>query len=278
MPSNRGLANHLAVSPISDSNELMAGFSATSESNDLMTGSCRSYCAVLLATPKSRFCVMRVPSRPNASMYLPIRCPASTTSFVVEVDREQIDVRRRLERSGDAGSGDLLRPHHAQVVLRLVALVSDVAKHHLHRAADDDLAFNPGHAISCAPDLFPSDPAVSTTGRGKGPRPTSPRHATARTGTRVQGRAIAARHARFLHPAGIPLKPWRLRLWDGAGLGAPAPGRGRLWLWPARFPAPRGRRGLPGQGRPAGPSRAARLAGCGGWRAPCGSCRRVCRW
>src|ERR1017187_1444141 len=49
--------------------------------------------------------------------------------------------------------------------------------------------------ISCAPDLFPSDPAVGTTGRGKGPRPTSLRHARARTGTGVQGRAIAARHA-----------------------------------------------------------------------------------
>src|SRR6266516_6828709 len=50
MPSNRGQANHLAVSPISDSNAFMAGFSATSESNDLMTGSCRSYTAALLAT------------------------------------------------------------------------------------------------------------------------------------------------------------------------------------------------------------------------------------
>src|SRR6266705_2176755 len=106
MPSNRGLANHLAFSP-------------TSESNDLMTGSCRSYCAVLLATPKSRFCVMRVPSRPNASMYWPIRCPASTTSFVVKVDREQIDVPRRLERSGDAGPDDLWRDGQCGV-LRVV--------------------------------------------------------------------------------------------------------------------------------------------------------------
>jgi len=108
--------------------------------------------------------------------------------------------------------GDLLRPHHAQVVPRLVALVSDVVKHHIHGAADDDLAFNPGHAISCAPDLLPSDPAVGTTGRGKGPRPTSPRHARARTGTGAQGRATAARHARFLHPAAQPTAPISRRL------------------------------------------------------------------
>jgi hypothetical protein len=55
MPSNRGLANHLAVSPISDSNELMAGFPAACESDDLMAGSCHSYAAALLATSKSRF-------------------------------------------------------------------------------------------------------------------------------------------------------------------------------------------------------------------------------
>jgi hypothetical protein len=39
---------------------------------------------------------------------------------------------------------------------------------------------------SRAPDLFPSDPAMGTTGRGKGPTPTSPRDARARTGTGVQ--------------------------------------------------------------------------------------------
>jgi hypothetical protein len=88
--------------------------------------------------------------------------------------------------------GDLLRPHNAQVELRLVALVSNVVRHHIHGVADDDLAFNPGHAISCAPDLFPSDPAVCTTGRGKGPMLTPPRHTRARMGTGVQGRAIAA--------------------------------------------------------------------------------------
>ena len=57
MPSNRGLANHRAVSPISDSNTFIAGFSATSESNDLMTGSCGSYIAALFVFSKSGFCV-----------------------------------------------------------------------------------------------------------------------------------------------------------------------------------------------------------------------------
>ena len=111
--------------------------------------------------------------------------------------------------------GDLLRPHNAQVELRLVALVSNVVRHHIHGVADDDLAFNPGHAISCAPDLLPSDPAACTTGRGKGPRPTPPRHTRARTGTGVQGRAITARHARFLHPAAQPTAPIRRDLADG---------------------------------------------------------------
>jgi hypothetical protein len=99
---------------------------------------------------------------------------------------------------------------------RLVALVSDVARHHIHGAANDDLAFNPGHAISCAPDphLFPSDPAVGATGRGKGPTPTSPRHARATTATGVQGRAIADRHARIQQPNGKPVADarWELRL------------------------------------------------------------------
>ncbi len=45
---------------------------------------------------------------------------------------------------------------------------------------------------------------------------------------------------------------------DGAGLGAPAPGGAGSGL-PA-FPAPRGSSGLRGQGRSAGPSRAARCA------------------
>src|SRR5947207_1630077 len=65
MPSNRGLASQLAVSQISDSNELMAGFPATSESNDLMTGSCRSCTATLLAISIPRFCVIQVLSRPD---------------------------------------------------------------------------------------------------------------------------------------------------------------------------------------------------------------------
>src|ERR1700730_14297110 len=256
MPSNRGLADHLAVSPISDSNELMAGFSATSESNDLMTGSFRSCTAALLATSKSRFCVMRVPYRPKASMYWPIRCLASARSSLLRLMLSRSMYHGALKgaaakisaisratgsvvffelswtsrllaaasswwrrtasachgrctrsasqpcapwtpRRAEPGPlphrprGDLLRLHNAQVELRLFALVSNVVRPHIHGVADDDLAFNPGHAISCAPDLFPSDPAVCTTGRGKGPRPTPPRHTRARTGTGVQGRAIA---------------------------------------------------------------------------------------
>jgi hypothetical protein len=73
MPSNRGLASHLAVSPISESNEFMAGFSATFESNDFITSSCRTRTAALLVTSKSSFSVMRVPSRLNTSMYWPSR-------------------------------------------------------------------------------------------------------------------------------------------------------------------------------------------------------------
>src|SRR5215472_9410297 len=50
--SNRGLANHRAVSATSESNELVAAFLVTSESSDLMTGSCRSYTAARPATSK----------------------------------------------------------------------------------------------------------------------------------------------------------------------------------------------------------------------------------
>src|SRR5215469_11909889 len=60
-PSNRGPATHVEVSPISDSNESMVGFPATSESNDLMAGSCRSCTAMLLAISIPRFCVTQVP-------------------------------------------------------------------------------------------------------------------------------------------------------------------------------------------------------------------------
>src|SRR6516165_3842717 len=99
--SNRGLANHVAVSPISHSNEFMAGFQATSESNDLMTGSCRSSTATLLAISIPRFCVIQVPSRPDASIYWPVRCLACTPVLVIEADVRQIDIPPCLERSGD---------------------------------------------------------------------------------------------------------------------------------------------------------------------------------
>jgi hypothetical protein len=49
MPSNRGPASHLAVSPISDS-------------NDFIASSCRSHTAALLVISKSSLSVMRVPS------------------------------------------------------------------------------------------------------------------------------------------------------------------------------------------------------------------------
>jgi len=55
----------------------------------------------------------------------------------------------------DRPCGDLLRPYHVRVVLRLVALVGDVVEHHIHGPADDDLAFNLGHAVPF-PDLQPS--------------------------------------------------------------------------------------------------------------------------
>src|SRR5215469_3713375 len=57
--SNRGLASHRAVSPTSESTELVTAFLVTSESSDLMTGSCRSYTAARPATSKSRPCVMQ---------------------------------------------------------------------------------------------------------------------------------------------------------------------------------------------------------------------------
>src|SRR5215510_9027823 len=101
MPSNRGLASHAAVSPISDSNEFMAGFPATSESNDLMTGSCRSYTAVLNAISIPRFCVTQVPPRPHPYMYWPSPLPRPRPVFVIEVDVRQSDAPPSLERSGD---------------------------------------------------------------------------------------------------------------------------------------------------------------------------------
>src|SRR5215472_2647717 len=53
MPSNRGLANQLAVSRASDSNECMADFSATSESNELMAPPADLHCAA--SSPRSSF-------------------------------------------------------------------------------------------------------------------------------------------------------------------------------------------------------------------------------
>src|SRR5215472_13021954 len=100
-PSNRGLANHVAVSPISDSNEFMAGFPATSESNDLMAGSCRSCTAVLLAISIPRFCATQVLPRPDAYMYWPSPLPRPRPVFVIEVDARQSDAPPSLERSGD---------------------------------------------------------------------------------------------------------------------------------------------------------------------------------
>src|SRR6516162_4056333 len=102
--SNRGLASHAAVSPISDSNEFMAGFPATSESNDLMTGSCHSCTAVFLTTSIPRFYMMRVPA---GRIHVPASpLPRLHAVFVVEVDIRQIGVPRRLE-----GAATRICPH-----------------------------------------------------------------------------------------------------------------------------------------------------------------------
>src|SRR5215470_19901094 len=99
MPSNRGLASHVAVSPISDSNEFMAGFPATSESNVLMTGSCRSLHRGTSRDLDTQICVTQVPSRPDARMYSPARC-LTRAVFAVEVDVGQVVCTTVLERSG----------------------------------------------------------------------------------------------------------------------------------------------------------------------------------
>src|SRR6516162_7865951 len=101
MPSNRGLASHAEVSPISDSNEFMAGFPATSESNDLIAGSCRSCTAVLLAISIPRVCVTQVPSRPDAYMYWPSPLARPRPVFAADVDVRQSDTPPSLDRSGD---------------------------------------------------------------------------------------------------------------------------------------------------------------------------------
>src|SRR5215831_372112 len=82
---------------------------------------------------------------------------------------------RRAEPGSPPGwpRGDLLRPHHARVVPRLVVLVSDVIEHHLHRPGDDDLAFNPGQAVPRS-ESAPSDCTLVRRSRGKVPAPVSP--------------------------------------------------------------------------------------------------------
>jgi len=69
-----------------------------------------------------------------------------------------------------APGGDLLRPHHLRVVLRLVALVSDVVEHHIHGSAGPP----PGCATSStgwpgSPDSAPT-PSRLCARPGRRPR------------------------------------------------------------------------------------------------------------
>src|SRR5690242_6247615 len=101
MPSNRGLANHLAVSPISESSELMTGFSATFESNDFITSSCRSRTAALPRDLEIQFLcdASAVPAQYIHVLADPL--PRLRQVFVAEIDAPW-----RLERSGDFFSSD----------------------------------------------------------------------------------------------------------------------------------------------------------------------------
>src|SRR5215471_348459 len=111
MPSNRGLASHLAVSPVSDSSELVAGFSATPESNVLITNSCRSSTAAPLATPTPRFC--DAGATPAGHIHVPDVSARSPSPVFAEADVEQTDVPRCRDgaatRTGPIRSG---REHH----------------------------------------------------------------------------------------------------------------------------------------------------------------------
>src|SRR5215470_3874795 len=87
MPSNRGLANHVVVSPISDSNEFMAGFP-------------RSYTTVLLAISIPRFCVMEV-RVPAGCMHVLARLRLRLHPvFALEADVGQIVAPPCLAQSG----------------------------------------------------------------------------------------------------------------------------------------------------------------------------------
>src|SRR5712692_1145035 len=108
-PSKRGLASHCAVSAISDSNALMAGSWATSDSIDLMAGS-----LLLLHCRGCRGLEIQVlcdaGAVPAECIHVPADPPPRLRQvFIVEVDVEQIDVPGRLERDGDVGLDDLAR-------------------------------------------------------------------------------------------------------------------------------------------------------------------------
>ena len=60
------------------------------------------------------------------------------------------------------------------VVLRLVALVSDVVEHHIYGPTDDDLAFNPGHAAPVRASYHQNGLWARHTGPPDPPRPGPP--------------------------------------------------------------------------------------------------------
>jgi hypothetical protein len=93
-----------------------------------------------------------VPRRPEAEYVVAavVTAVAYMGSLLDQHHSRAAHGRHRRAEPGslpDGPRGDLLRPHHARVIPRLVALVSDVVEHHIHRLTDDDLAFNPGHAV-----------------------------------------------------------------------------------------------------------------------------------
>src|SRR5215472_546963 len=94
MPSNRGLANHPAVSAISDSNELTAGLTATSESNEFMTNSCLRTRCCAACNPEDQALCDAVPSRPEPFMCRQVDHPPSQRSDIV-----QINTPLRLKRA-----------------------------------------------------------------------------------------------------------------------------------------------------------------------------------
>src|SRR5215469_14967147 len=99
MPSNRGLASHLAVSAISDSNPLTSRWTATSESNRFMTNSCPQHCCAACDLKNQALCDA-VPPRPEPFTCGQVRQPPSS---LVQADIGQINTPRRPRGSRDLG-------------------------------------------------------------------------------------------------------------------------------------------------------------------------------